>query len=136
MNLIKFDPNRISEATSEDFKVLIVEDDLEFAEVIYINISTAVENAKCFFASNLEEAKFFLDKIRFDCVILDLKLNHESGEDLLPVIAASESNKCAPIIVSSAFADDQIEGNKRILKVLKKPYEFADLVGAVSGVSG
>ena len=95
-------------------RILHVEDDLDIQHIVG---AMAKDFAIFEYATTLDEARTRLRTSRFDLVLLDLALEHESGWDLIDDINAL--NPRPPVIVFSASDSEKIEG-KQVQAILVK----------------
>jgi len=82
-------------------KILLIEDDDEFSEIV----RHSLENVGYFLKKedNVIDALFRLKYQKYDCILLDIKLNRGSGEEILFNIRKNklEPNFKTPVIVIS-----------------------------------
>ena len=95
-------------------RILHVEDDLDIQHIVG---AMAKDFAIFEYATTLDEARTLLQTSRFDLVLLDLALEHESGWDLIENINAL--NPRPPVIVFSA-SDSEIIKGKQVQAILVK----------------
>lgn len=95
-------------------RILHVEDDADLQKVVaaIVDRDAALEQA-----ANLEEARRWLVRERFDLVILDLALPDGSGAELLPLLGRLAPP--TPVLIFSAYAVDPSVAN-RVASVLVK----------------
>lgn len=108
--------------------VLIVEDDVEIAKDLGEGLRRG--GFKSVFAANVSEAIVKLSNQHFDCILLDMRLQRGSGEQIITHVRQNNPlNEKTPIMVISGFLDadlvkrikDQVNG------ILVKPFNFATL---------
>lgn len=110
--------------------VLIIEDELEIAELIKNYLEEF--DFQVLMASSRNEAFFKINNQKFDCIVCDIKL---ANNDITPVLNEIRSNEKGnnfgvPIIIHSGNVTGQIlKKNKNIIKgVLVKPAPTNDLL--------
>jgi DNA-binding NtrC family response regulator len=110
--------------------ILVVEDDLELCNAILATLHRS--SYLPVGVVELREAMFKLKNQTFACVILDMRLKNDSGEDLVDFIRERKDvpNHDTPILVISGFLDKKILENigKQIQGALVKPFEMSSLL--------
>lgn len=115
-------------------KVLIVEDDPDLAQTISAALQAAGYDVTA--VGNVRDAGFRLKNVKFACVLLDMNLNGEHGENVIQLARnpAVSANVRSPILVISANLDKE-----RLVKIapvirgaLVKPFELDALLDQVS----
>lgn len=111
--------------------ILIVDDEPDFRNALSDALTQA--NYAVITASAAREAIQKLRKQAFFCVICDLRLGEESGEEVIEYIRDStktDVDKRTPILVASGHFDKEVAS--RVLKMvngaLVKPFSVAQLV--------
>lgn len=103
---------------------LVVEDDVDTCvlvrETLHMNGFFTVGTASA------EEAVRFLNSIRFDCILLDWRLNGETGE---PVVDAAQVHGKTPVIVMTASMQDV---HPPVDARLAKPFSLDELVACAA----
>ena len=118
-------------------RVLIVEDELELAELIQIYLSKdGIDSEIC---STGESGIVRLSEVKFDLVVLDINLPDMSGLEALAHLHKSPETKDIPVIALSANAmpgqvQKGLEGGFRYY--LTKPINIREAVEALTVVSG
>lgn len=87
--------------------ILIVEDE-PICQQIYLLALTKL-GYHVDLAGTADEAKSCLAKRAYDCILLDLGLPDQSGDELIPVIRQDSLNQATPIIVISAHVDAKLK---------------------------
>ena len=111
--------------------ILIVDDDNDFMNAIKHNLRPkGLANVEC--CQDSRDVMSMLDKKRYSLILLDLKMSHISGLELLPQIV--EKYPEIPIIVLSALTE--VETLVNCMKYgafdyLIKPFELSRLVKAI-----
>lgn len=109
--------------------VLIVEDEQEFADLLARHLAS--EGYSPIICPRVPEAMLKLQKQRFHCILLDMRLEHGSGEKVIEELRDSRSNfnHKTPIIVISAYLDGPLVKRIRadIADILVKPFDFKAL---------
>ena len=85
-------------------KILIVEDELDLAEVVAYNLRANGLEVVC--ATSSHSARALLQEHTIDCVVLDLMLPDESGIALLKHIRTEFGDRYIPVIICSARAEE------------------------------
>ena len=116
--------------------VLIIEDDVHLAKGIGELLTDA--DFKIMSVEKPQDAIARLKNQKFDCILLDLKLEGGSGEQVISFVRGNKGfNHESPIIVISGKLD--IEVAKRISKnvswILVKPFNDDELLKKVTHVS-
>jgi len=109
--------------------VLIVEDEQEFADLLARHLSS--EGYRPIICPKIPEAIQKLRVQKFHCVLLDMRLEHGSGERIIDELrdARGGYNHRTPIIVISAYLDGPLVKRIRanITDILVKPFDFKAL---------
>lgn len=111
--------------------IAVLEDDTAILQLIKNILSDEGYEALCF----SETASFrtaFIHSPFPDLVLLDLWLDGESGQDVIPYLRNNRATKMIPIVILSASNADYSELAKLGANdYLKKPFEIAELVKIV-----
>jgi two-component system, NtrC family, response regulator AlgB len=108
--------------------VLVVEDDEDALESTCIFLQS--EGHRPQVARTVEEAKTALLRDAFDAVILDMNLHHESGRDVLEVLA-TRPHAPVVVVVSGTPEAVAIAASFGVLHV-RKPYDVTDLASILA----
>jgi DNA-binding response OmpR family regulator len=118
----------------KDFRwVLVVEDEAELSEMM----ADALEAAgyKAVRAGTAAEAIHKVSRQRFQCIVLDMKLEHGSGEQVLAFIRdrKGDYNERTPALVVSGHLDRDLVGRIReqVHAFMVKPLKLGELVERV-----
>jgi len=113
--------------------ILVVDDDVDLCNSIVSALHrdgfrpTGVTTAR--------EAIFKLKNQKYDCLILDMRLENETGEEVIEVIRhrKDSQNASTPIIVVSGYLDKPllVQVAKDIQAALVKPFELSKLLETV-----
>jgi len=109
--------------------VLVVEDDAE--ECDYLKSLLERNNVGVVATANLRDAAQRMQRQKFDCILLDLNLGHESGEKVLDLIEDRGSfNYRVPVIVMSGNLDADVIGRIKnsVRHILVKPFNGNQLM--------
>ena len=116
--------------------VLIVEDELEIVEILSIRLKKeGFEVSSC---SKAPRAIQLMNNQKYDCLLLDMRLEQGSGEQILATIRRDirNLNYATPALVMSAFLDPVIV--KRIGKDIQgafvKPFERDALISKIKSI--
>jgi len=117
--------------------ILVIEDDLSIRKLAAVNL-----RARGHRVIEAESAETGLTQWRDHLpalVLLDIKLPGMRGWDMLAAISADSEVLTAPVIVMTASGID-VEASARrfpnVVKVLIKPFDIHDLIGAVETTLG
>ncbi|MBO1319371.1 response regulator [Acanthopleuribacter pedis] len=120
------------------FKILIVEDDDQHAELIQFTLCETAQKPRVWRAADGEEAVAFLerrapfeDAERPSLILLDLKLPKMDGLEVLDYIKNSENLKTIPVVMltTSASQKDKIKAyESHVNSYLVKPMDFGDFM--------
>ncbi len=133
--------NQITEPDTEFNKtpgaphVLVVEDEPDIGRLFAIMLSNAGYNVDI--AKNAETAWLFLSQRQYDAMTLDLMLPDKSGLHLMQQIRCQPGTEKLPIIVISAYLEDNklaIKRDFRIIDWLEKPVSSQQLITAMNRV--
>jgi DNA-binding response OmpR family regulator len=105
----------------ENFKSLYLEDDKEMHLLVEKHLP---QNLTCRMASNITEAKKFLDEENFNLILVDLILDNESGFDFINYINEKEFLFMPSILIitSSDDEEDEIKAHQsNIYEYVRKP---------------
>lgn len=83
-------------------QLLIVEDNF-VCQQVYLSL---LMEYQLVVAGSAKEALEYMKNQSFDCILLDLGLPDQPGEELLPLIRSDALNKDTPVIVISAHVDE------------------------------
>lgn len=120
-------------ATAEFPHVLVVDDNLDAAEVLALLIET--EGFTASVARNLATAREALQTHRPSIVLLDLNLPDGNGMALLSEIKADARTAAVQVVVLSGMLDDKVMTQARELGAcafLVKPFEHEQLSQVLS----
>jgi len=112
-------------------KILIVEDERAISNLIYINLSSEGYHCTCAFDGC--EAADFIEKERYDLILLDIMLPDVDGYELLEYIRPT----LTPVIFITARGslNDRIKGLKLGADdYLVKPFQIGELLARVEAV--
>lgn len=140
---LKADPNEtcfslyfpaIDKSNNSRFKILLAEDDESVSEVLAdlldshgYKVSLAV--------TGYEVLNLMKDK-EFDLLLIDKKMPEMDGIECIKKIR--ETNQNLPIILASGSQIDIVENdaeNLKINKIIKKPYQFPEILSAIEKLS-
>ncbi len=112
-------------------KILIAEDEEPIANLIRMNLRRA--GYQCTWASDGEKAADFMDREKFDLLLLDVMLPGISGYELMDYARARE----LPVIFLTALGstENKVKGLKMGADdYLTKPFEIVELLARVEAV--
>ena len=118
-------------------KVLIVEDDLYFREIIQLYLE--VEGHQVELAENGIQAQKKIGQKEFDIVLSDIQMPEMNGIELIEWIKSSESLSFTdieklPIVLMTGFAHSMDKNKAKemgINELLNKPFSNRDLIKAI-----
>lgn len=111
--------------------ILIVEDD----ESLSKEIAEVLEGYRSQVVTKASEAIVKLKNQKFDCILIDMKLDGGDGEQVIQYIRANKGfNRDSPIIIMSGRLDDQIikRVGKAVNGILTKPFDIKDLMQKIT----
>jgi CheY-like chemotaxis protein len=113
--------------------VLVVDDEAEFARLIALKFEGA--GFRTLTCGKVPEAIHKLTNQKFDCIILDIRLEQGSGERVVDVLRSDDKtlNFSTPILLMSGHVDAGIVRRlaTKISGVFVKPFESALMVDKV-----
>jgi DNA-binding response OmpR family regulator len=114
-------------------KILIVEDEMELVEAIRDFFQR--NDYKVRWVLRAQEAISILDRERFDCILLDMRLAQDSGEKVVDHIRNPDHkvNAQTPIVVMSGALDEAMVRRiaRNVNGMVVKPFEMRDLLSRV-----
>lgn len=113
--------------------VLVVDDEAEFARLMALKLESA--GFRAITCGKVPEAISKLGNQRFDCIILDIRLEQGSGERVVDVLRSDDKmlNFLTPILLMSGHVDAGLLrrlGNK-VNGVFVKPFDSELLIDKV-----
>jgi len=125
----------MSHSSTASYRVLVVEDTQEFADIARMILTRA--NIESHHANSGEEAIIYLESERPDLILLDLNLGDITGWDVLEFVTSQYGQNSIPVIVTTAHSDpaNRLVGKlQEIASYLVKPFSAQQLLGAVNAV--
>lgn len=125
MQLFNLNSSKASVLSSQQSKVLIVEDEALFARAVMRRLQKS--NYECAHVESVQDARDILKQFVPDIVLLDMRLPDGNGLDLLPFFVA----KNAMVIVMTAHGEisDAVNAMKQgAVDYLKKPIDLEELL--------
>jgi DNA-binding response OmpR family regulator len=125
----------MSQTSSTPYRILIVEDTQEFADIARIILNRA--EIESYHANSGEAAIGYLESDRPDLILLDLTLGDITGWDVLEFVTRKYGENRIPVIVTTAHNDpaNRLVGKlQNIASYLVKPFSAQQLVDAVNEV--
>lgn len=125
MQLFNLNSSNTSVLSSQQIKVLIVEDEVLFARAVMRRLQKS--NYECAHVESVQDARDILKQFSPDIVLLDMRLPDGNGLDLLPFFVA----KNAMVIVMTAHGEisDAVNAMKQgAVDYLKKPIDLEELL--------
>lgn len=114
-------------------KLLIIEDEEELARSIITYLR--LENYTCDWAANYKDARFKIDSMEYDCIILDITLPGGSGLKLLQQLKENKTDEGVIIVSAKHSIDDRINGlNLGADDYLVKPFHLSELAARVAAI--
>lgn len=113
-------------------KVLVCEDDLFIAKAMQIVLERS--GYEVIHAEDGNKAMEFVDSQAFDAVLVDVHLPYTSGLEIIEHLRR-DLNSNVPIMVISAFSDDNIQQQAKVLgadKYIVKPYDPVQMVSVLN----
>jgi len=115
-----------------DRKILIIEDDLNFAKTLY-RISKD-RGFKCLHAGDGETGLRLLDEFGTDAIILDIRLPGIQGWDVLEVVKSNPRTRHIPVHIISIEEASAEAGKKGAIGFLTKPVDRDQLKGVFTKI--
>ena len=118
--------------------ILVIEDDIDLCN----SIMSALQRSgyRPFGASELREATLKLKNQTFACILVDMRLGADSGEELIEFIRERKDaqNIDTPILVISGHLDKSLVAKiaKKIQGALVKPFDMNALLESVEKHAG
>jgi two-component system response regulator AtoC len=125
LQLFNLNSSKASVLSSQQSKVLIVEDEALFARAVMRRLQKS--NYECAHVESVQDARDILKQFVPDIVLLDMRLPDGNGLDLLPFFVA----KNAMVIVMTAHGEisDAVNAMKQgAVDYLKKPIDLEELL--------
>ena len=124
MRLANFVSDEKSTSIKQQFKILIVEDEVLFARAVMRRLQKA--NYECAHVESVEDARNIVKQFSPDIVLLDMRLPDGNGIDLIPFFVG----KSATVTVMTAHGEisDAVNAMKLgAIDYLKKPIDLEEL---------
>jgi DNA-binding response OmpR family regulator len=119
-------------------RILIVEDDPGIRELLHLALSR--RKFSCEVSNNGQEA---IDRLSngetYDAILLDLMLPLVSGIEVIAYLKVARPESLGRVIVVTAASSATLKAFgdlSRIRKLLRKPFDLAELVAEVEGCAG
>lgn len=114
-------------------KILIIEDEMEFAKSISEYLSD--ESYLCEYATTFQQALYKIESFDYDCILLDIMLPDGNGMKLLETLEQMKKQDGVIIISAKNSLEDKIKG----LQIgaddyLTKPFHLAELSARVFSI--
>lgn len=116
----------------ENRPILVVEDDIDLAEIVTNRLSSEGYAVKC--AHNWKDARKIVEDRLPDLLIMDLNLPDAQGMDVIERLRSDPRTRRLAIVVTSAEDDTEhlVRGIRSgVLFFLTKPFELDELVRKV-----
>lgn len=117
--------------------ILVIEDDAELANSVVVALEKAGFSALA--ANEMREAIFKIKNAKYACILLDMRLGQDSGEELVDFIRERRDaqNLDTPILVISGHLDRELVARLagKIQGALVKPFDVDALLTAVKKVT-
>jgi DNA-binding response OmpR family regulator len=120
-------------ASESRYWLLIVEDEEDLAKILSRKFSHS--GFRVVTSRTVTDSMVKLSNQKFDCILLDMRLEHGSGERIIEALKEAKEgfNHETPIVVMSGFLDSElvkrIRGN--VKGVLVKPFDHDTLITKV-----
>lgn len=125
------------QARSSTIRVLLVEDDWAFRNII----TRQLRKLGCFVQSSSNASEFFAKLVTtdepIDLVVVDFQLPGLTGDKIVSWLRESENAnlRTLPVLVITGYAHafpKTNQSDRRFLRLLPKPYRFAQLEDAIT----
>lgn len=116
-------------------KILIVEDDLDLATVLQMNLES--KHFHVFLAHDAIQGIALTHKEKPDLIILDINLPGGGGTTFLKNAKVSVHTKSIPVIILSGCEDETLVHealHAGVQDYIKKPYELEDLYKRITNI--
>ncbi len=110
--------------------ILVVDDSGDTREVLKLGLQ--IHGFEVEEAGNGREALQSLAAHHFDALLTDLWMPEMDGAELIRITRARPETACLPIILMTAAHDDGVAQGMQIDALLKKPFDFALLLGVLA----
>lgn len=121
---------------SAEKTVLVIEDDPQLCNSILKLLQE--ENYRCIGVSSSREALFRLQNQKYSCILVDLKLGEEKGEDLIATTRSRRDlpNRTTPILVITGNLDKQIATKMagQVQGIVVKPFDPNTLLEKLNAI--
>ena len=126
-------------ATSKKKRVLIIDDDQDFAESLQMSLVRGSDYEVAFECCS-GRARSTAREFQPDLILLDVMLNKISGSDLYFLFQRDATLKDTPVIVLSGLVEQASAGGKEVafglgmlrrLPAMPKPFHLNDLLAAI-----
>lgn len=109
--------------------VLVIDDEPAIRLLCRVNLE--LEGFHVLEATSLGEARAVLRETQVDAVLLDMRIGHERGDDMLDELHA----RGLPVIVVTGSAEVDPAWSGKAVAVLGKPFEIDELLGIVKSLA-
>ena len=117
------------------YKILIIEDDLDLASVLQMNLES--KGFEAIMAHDAIQGTSMTHSEKPNLIILDINLPAGGGLAILKNIKLSVATKTIPVIVLSGTEDEDLMHkvlHGGVVDYIKKPYELEDLCQRIKNV--
>jgi DNA-binding response OmpR family regulator len=105
--------------------LLVVEDDPAIAELLQ---ATLQREYVVFVARNVKVVRKVMENVVIEVILLDWRLGHECGQDVLDALPRKEGKADPPTIVMSGDTSEEAAMNSGATGVLHKPFSVLQLL--------
>jgi DNA-binding response OmpR family regulator len=113
-----------------DKYILVVEDEADLCSTVTKAISH--DGFSAIGVNTIRDASFKLKNQTYSCILIDMRIGEERGEDLIELIRTRKdyNNVATPIIVISGFLDKDVimEIRGKIQGAIVKPFDAKSLL--------
>lgn len=122
---------KTSNANQADYRILIIDDDLDFAASLKMILEN--ENYNPLLAHNEEEALESIDKNAVDMALIDIRLGQDNGIDLLPKLKKIQPDILCVMITGFGTMETAIQALRSgAYDFLRKPVDPKELIATLT----
>ena len=122
---------KISDASQPDYRILIIDDDRDFAASLKLILEN--ENYNPLLAHSEEEALESIAKNAVDLALIDIQLGQTSGIDLLPKILKVQPETLCIMVTGFGSIETAVQALKEgAYDYLRKPVNPEELIATLS----
>ena len=121
---------KISDASPLDYRILIIDDDLDFAASLRLILEN--ENYQPLLAHSEEEALEVIGKNAVDLALIDIRLGQDNGIELLPKLKAIQPEVLCVMVTGFGSVETAVQAlNNGAYDYLRKPVNPDELLATL-----